>query len=257
VYLSEDFSHLFVQKVNAPGSPLPFGDPNRNRQDIKSTPSNDQYTITNVFRRNTMAVVDGKIDDTYGLSHHKPESESERKMHELWLARRKQEAFEWKSQQQVDLVMNRLALQKSRLESNALRRQETNTFMGIRSTKKGKLIQTIDEDNKKNVRYAPVHQPCRDDRGQQIANLQEIYSHLKPVDIDIKSPLKKTRSIIDREMKELNDADGMKSFHGSQSLHGSSVASIEAGDSILSVTSAFDGLGIAKEVRCRCPRYRS
>ena len=56
------------------------------------------------------------------MVYNKPETEAERTMHELWMARRRQEAFEFKTQQHLALVMDRLALHKSRLESDALRR---------------------------------------------------------------------------------------------------------------------------------------
>ena len=68
-------------------------------------------------------------EENYGMMHHKPETEVEIKMHELWLARRRQEAFEWKTQQHLKLVMDRLALHKSRLESDSLRRQESNALL--------------------------------------------------------------------------------------------------------------------------------
>ena len=71
-------------------------------------------------------------EDNYGMMYHKPESEAEMTMHELWLARRQQEAFNWKSQQHMNLVMDRYALHKSRLESDSLRRQESNTFLRSR-----------------------------------------------------------------------------------------------------------------------------
>eukprot|EP01034_Spumella_vulgaris_P034796 gene34796-42916_t len=60
-------------------------------------------------------------EENYGLVYNQPESEAEKNMHELWMARRRQEAFEWKTQQHLALVMDRLALHKSRLESDALR----------------------------------------------------------------------------------------------------------------------------------------
>ena len=71
-------------------------------------------------------------EDNYGMMYHKPETEAEMAMHELWLARRQQEAFNWKSQQHMNLVMDRYALHKSRLESDSLRRQESNTFLRSR-----------------------------------------------------------------------------------------------------------------------------
>lgn len=60
--------------------------------------------------------------DNYGMIYNVPETEAEKNMHELWMARRRQEAFEWKTQQHLALVMDRLALHRSRLESDALRR---------------------------------------------------------------------------------------------------------------------------------------
>ena len=67
--------------------------------------------------------------DTQGGPHPHPANDAERTMHELWLARRRQEAFDWKTQQHMSLVMDRLELHKSRLESDALRRQETNSYL--------------------------------------------------------------------------------------------------------------------------------
>lgn len=239
---------MFVQPVNVNDDRLLTFKPRIGRPKLESAPPTDQHGFTNLFRRNTLTAVDGKAVDKYGFLYHQPESQSERKLHELWLARRKQEAFEWKAQQQIDLVMNRLSLKKSRLESNSLRRQEVNTFMSMRSTRKDDVAPTHDEANKKNVRYAPVNHNNRDDRGRQLANLNDIYSHLKPLDLEIKSPSSKTtRSIIDREMKEQKDGDGSEMVSGSQSLHESSRAQINAGDSKASVTSAFEGFGVTAE----------
>jgi hypothetical protein len=81
-------------------------------------------------------------EENYGMVHHVPESDAERNMHELWMARRRQEvyfdtthsllilfilcylvkAFEWKAKQQMNVVLDRLALQKSRMESEGLRK---------------------------------------------------------------------------------------------------------------------------------------
>lgn len=68
-------------------------------------------------------------EDNFGMLYNKPSSDAEVAMHELWLARRKQEAFEWKAQQQMEMVMDRLDLQKSRLESDSLRRLETSAYL--------------------------------------------------------------------------------------------------------------------------------
>ena len=74
--------------------------------------------------------------------NYQPETEAELVMHDLWLARRRQEvcsnyemcvdgvltflpqAFEWKAKQNLALIMDRRSLHKSRLESDTLRRLE-------------------------------------------------------------------------------------------------------------------------------------
>ena len=53
-------------------------------------------------------------DDNYGMMHYQPESEAERNMLDLWVAKRREEAFNWKTQQHMALVMDRLAVHKSR-----------------------------------------------------------------------------------------------------------------------------------------------
>eukprot|EP01035_Chromulina_nebulosa_P019241 gene19241-25092_t len=68
-------------------------------------------------------------NSNYGLLYNKPVSEAEKNMNDMWIAKRKQEAFDWKSQQQMSLVMDRLSLQKSRMESDTLRRQEANLIL--------------------------------------------------------------------------------------------------------------------------------
>lgn len=71
-----------------------------------------------------------QVDDgNFGLLYHRPETEAEKSMHEMWLAKRRQEAFDWKAQQQIDLVMNRIAIRKSRSDTEALRRQEVNIVL--------------------------------------------------------------------------------------------------------------------------------
>lgn len=68
-------------------------------------------------------------ESNYGMVHNKPESEGEIMMQEMWLARRRQEAFDWKAQQQVTLLMDRIGLHKSRVESETLRRQESGSYL--------------------------------------------------------------------------------------------------------------------------------
>lgn len=77
--------------------------------------------------------VDRKLELVNKIGLHdedgEPVSEAEKIMHDLWLARRQQEAFEWKARQNVDLMMDRRALSKSRLESEELRKQETSAYL--------------------------------------------------------------------------------------------------------------------------------
>jgi hypothetical protein len=44
-------------------------------------------------------------------------------------------AFEWKAKQNVDLIMDRRSLHKSRLESESLRRQETSSYLAMSLSK--------------------------------------------------------------------------------------------------------------------------
>ena len=75
-----------------------------------------------------------KEEANMGMLHYAPETEAEKTMHTLWLARRREEAFEWKTQQQLAVAMDRLAVHKSRLESDALRRQESSHFLEVART---------------------------------------------------------------------------------------------------------------------------
>jgi hypothetical protein len=96
-------------------------------------------------------------EDNYGMLYHKPETDAERNMHELWLARRQQEAFNWKSQQHMALVMDRLALHKARLETDSLRRQESNSFLRTRATG-GMDPRPYSADQINNTRYSGLQQ---------------------------------------------------------------------------------------------------
>lgn len=93
-----------------------------------STSSNGNHSKASPYHH-LLPKMPGTADDSYGMIYNKPETEAERTMNELWLARRRQEAFEWKTQQHLALVMDRLALHKSRLESDALRKQEYTFLM--------------------------------------------------------------------------------------------------------------------------------
>lgn len=95
-------------------------------------------------------------DENYGMIYNVPESDAERNMHELWMARRRQEAFEWKAKQQMNLVMDRLALQKSRMESEGLRKHEINSMIDMSKTNQrphssGQASSSINPKN----RFAP------------------------------------------------------------------------------------------------------
>lgn len=118
------------------------------RAKLKSATNHDIVSFPSILRRpatdSTKEEGHNDPSSNYGLIYHKPETEAEKNMHQLWMARRRQEMFDWKSQQQVDLVMNRLALHKSRLESNALRRYYSLTAISYRSDL-FPLVQTRDE----------------------------------------------------------------------------------------------------------------
>ena len=91
-----------------------------------------RHHLPNVFREGSeyVALLPKIPDaDATGPMGHPPVSDVEKSMHELWLARRRQEAFDWKTQQHMALVMDRMELHRSRLESDALRRQESNTYL--------------------------------------------------------------------------------------------------------------------------------
>jgi hypothetical protein len=119
--------------IQVPGNP-PEGHPRFGRRQL---PVYVKHAYPNLYKEQNgyeqfLPKVKG-AEDNYGMMYHKPESEAELAMHELWLARRQQEAFNWKSQQHMNLVMDRYALHKSRLESDSLRRQESNSFMRANS----------------------------------------------------------------------------------------------------------------------------
>lgn len=73
---------------------------------------------------------DAEQEDNLGKIFLKePQTEAEIEMHNLWLAKRQQEAFDDKARHQLAVVMDRRSLLKSRLESEALRRLESSTFL--------------------------------------------------------------------------------------------------------------------------------
>ena len=77
---------------------------------------------------------EGAAEEQYGLMYHTPETEAEIKMHDLWIAKRREEAFHWKAQQQLSLVLDRMALHRSQLESDMLRRHEVSEYLRGTST---------------------------------------------------------------------------------------------------------------------------
>eukprot|EP01039_Chlorochromonas_danica_P007258 gene7258-8027_t len=103
----------------------------------------------------------------YGLLHSKPETDAEKNMNELWLARRRQEAFQFKTQQQLAVVMDRLALHKSRLESDALRRQETSSILITRPSSAGARLRTTDDHSPPRSRVQSAAERGRPPRGIQ------------------------------------------------------------------------------------------
>lgn len=74
---------------------------------------------------------------TDGYNDNNDDTEVERGLNALFVAKRRQEAFEWKARQQYALVLDRRALHMSRLESDALRRTESSSLMGQGQTSSG------------------------------------------------------------------------------------------------------------------------
>jgi hypothetical protein len=104
-------------------------------QGMKRVPNYVSHNFPNVFpptqndpETSFLPKIPGS-DANYGMLYNRPETEAERKMNELWLARRRQEAFDYKTQQQLAIVMDRLALHKARMENDTLRKQETEAML--------------------------------------------------------------------------------------------------------------------------------
>ena len=88
---------------------------------------NELETDKDVKKKSTNSSVESRPNiDEEGFV---PENETERVLHELFVARRRQEAFEWKARQNMNLVMDRRDLHRSRLDSEVLRREETSSFL--------------------------------------------------------------------------------------------------------------------------------
>ena len=87
---------------------------------------------------------EGAAEEQYGLMYHTPETEAEIKMHDLWIAKRREEAFHWKAQQQLTLVLDRMALHRSQLESDMLRRHEVSEYLrGTSTERKSSSLRSI------------------------------------------------------------------------------------------------------------------
>ena len=68
------------------------------------------------------------VEQCYGLMYHRPESAAEVKMNDLWVSKRREEAYAWKSKQQMTLMLDRMSLHRSRLEADLLTRYDTFSF---------------------------------------------------------------------------------------------------------------------------------
>lgn len=126
----DDNGQHFPPILNHNGYNNTMGAP-RNRFGSRKVPMYVKHAYPNVLSGNAtgnLPKVPG-AEDNYGMLYNKPETAAEKTMNELWLARRQQEAFQHKTQQQLAIVMDRLALHRSRLESDALRRQESETML--------------------------------------------------------------------------------------------------------------------------------
>ena len=129
-------------KVNSTVSGLPvipqiLGPHSDPFQRPRSTPAGSEYISKRQQYENQITSLLPKLptqESNYGMLYHKPESESEIIMHEMWLARRRQEAFDWKAQQQITMLMDRIGLHKSRVESEALRKQESGSYLSEMGT---------------------------------------------------------------------------------------------------------------------------
>ena len=119
---------------------------------------------------------EGSAEEEYGLMYYKPETEAELKMHDLWIAKRREEAFHWKAQQQLTLVLDRMALHRSAQESDLLRRHETAAYLrGADTTGK-----SPDKDTAKTT-PAPMPPPSQNRRGSTASAPQRKSSFIDPV----------------------------------------------------------------------------
>lgn len=118
-------------------------------------------------------------DETYGMLYNQPQTEAEIEMHELWLAKRQQEAFDLKARRQLSVVMDRRSLLKSRLESEALRRLESSTFLAAsfetHNTTTGNKIRPLSGGHS---RYAPIVKRPMSGKRQYMSAMENGYDEL-------------------------------------------------------------------------------
>ena len=69
-------------------------------------------------------------------------------MNELWVSKRREEAFQWKAKQQLTLMLDRMSLHRSRLESDLLMRHETADYLrGADTRPKSAVLRRNSPDN--------------------------------------------------------------------------------------------------------------
>ena len=138
--MSEDYALPPILRGKRVHDALPDVRPARNNQ-----PAYVKHAFPELFRENrdyyhylptlpNLPGEEGAAEEQYGLMYHTPETEAEIKMHDLWIAKRREEAFHWKAQQQLSLVLDRMALHRSQLESDMLRRHEVSEYLRGTST---------------------------------------------------------------------------------------------------------------------------
>eukprot|EP01038_Epipyxis_sp_PR26KG_P004770 gene4770-6692_t len=142
-------------------------------------------------------------EENYGLIYNVPTTEAEKNMHEMWMARRRQEAFEWKTQQHLALVMDRLALHRSRLESDALRRQESTKM--LKSSKS--RPQTVNDDwLPNNMKKNASHERLREGDNLRSVSMSPHLNHRNH----------HNRNLSDSENSTSNNNDNNNSHHNNQ-----------------------------------------
>lgn len=163
--------HSDEESIGSPKSPKPIGKSSTNDTDDTNHDEKDKHfvdewevhlpVVSSKQRKGPQNILQQQYypdininQDIHVNGQYKPETEAEITMNELWIARRRQEAFEWKAKQNVDLIMDRRSLHKSRMESETLRRQETSSYLAMRLSKNTKNHN--DDDNyDEDTKFAP------------------------------------------------------------------------------------------------------